>query len=47
LVWALFGVVLVDAVHDFGALVLLRRSEGQTVGDVAAAPLRGAGEPNG
>lgn len=35
LVWVLLGSVLVGAVHDFGALVVSMRSQGQTVGDVA------------
>lgn len=35
LVWVLLGSVLVGAVHDFGALVVSVRSQGQTVGDVA------------
>ncbi|MGI9472065.1 MAG: carbon starvation CstA family protein [Rubripirellula sp.] len=39
LVWVLLGSVLVGAVHDFGALVVSMRSQGQTVGDVAGRVL--------
>jgi len=39
LVWVLLGSILVGAVHDFGALVVSMRSQGQTVGDVAGRVL--------
>ncbi len=39
LVWVLLGSILVGAVHDFGALVVSLRSQGQTVGDVAGRVL--------
>ncbi len=39
LVWVLLGSILVGAVHDFGALVVSVRSNGQTVGDVAGRVL--------
>ncbi|NND98135.1 MAG: carbon starvation protein A, partial [Pirellulaceae bacterium] len=39
LVWVLLGSILVGAVHDFGALVVSVRSQGQTVGDVAGRVL--------
>lgn len=35
LLWVLLGSILVGAVHDFGALVVSMRSQGQTVGDLA------------
>ena len=39
LIWVLLGSILVGAVHDFGALVVSMRSQGQTVGDVAGRVL--------
>jgi carbon starvation protein len=39
LVWVLLGSILIGAVHDFGALVVSMRSNGQTVGDVAGRVL--------
>ena len=39
LVWVLLGSILVGAVHDFGALVVSMRSQGQTIGDVAGRVL--------
>ena len=39
LLWVLLGSILVGAVHDFGALVVSMRSQGQTVGDVAGRVL--------
>ena len=39
LVWVLVGSIFVGAVHDFGALVVSMRSQGQTVGDVAGRVL--------
>ena len=39
LIWVLLGSILVGAVHDFGALVVSMRSNGQTVGDVAGRVL--------
>ena len=35
LLWVVFGSILIGAVHDFGALVVSLRNNGQTVGDVA------------
>ena len=35
LLWVLFGSILIGAVHDFGALVVSLRNNGQTVGDIA------------
>jgi carbon starvation protein len=35
LLWVLFGSVFIGAVHDFGALVVSLRNNGQTVGDIA------------
>ena len=35
LLWVVFGSILVGAVHDFGALVVSLRNNGQTVGDIA------------
>ena len=39
LIWVFLGSILVGAVHDFGALVVSMRSQGQTVGDVAGRVL--------
>lgn len=39
LIWVLLGSIFVGAVHDFGALVVSMRSQGQTVGDVAGRVL--------
>lgn len=35
LLWVLLGSVFIGAVHDFGALVVSLRNNGQTVGDIA------------
>jgi carbon starvation protein len=35
LLWVVFGSIFIGAVHDFGALVVSMRNNGQTVGDVA------------
>ena len=35
LIWVLFGSIFIGAVHDFGALVVSMRNQGQTVGDIA------------
>ena len=35
LLWVVFGSILIGAVHDFGALVVSLRNNGQTVGDIA------------
>jgi carbon starvation protein len=35
LLWVLFGSIFIGAVHDFGALVVSLRNNGQTVGDIA------------
>ncbi len=35
LVWVVLGSILIGAVHDFGALVVSLRNQGQTVGDIA------------
>ena len=39
LLWVLFGSILIGAVHDFGALVVSLRNNGQTVGDIAGRVL--------
>jgi carbon starvation protein len=39
LAWVLLGSIFVGAVHDFGALVVSMRSQGQTVGDIAGRVL--------
>ncbi|MEX2044049.1 MAG: carbon starvation protein A [Opitutus sp.] len=39
LVWVLLGSVFIGAVHDFGALVVSLRNNGQTVGDIAGRVL--------
>ena len=36
LVWVVFGVIFMGAAHDFGALVLSVRHQGQTIGNLAA-----------
>lgn len=35
LLWVLFGSIFIGAVHDFGALVVSLRNNGQTVGEIA------------
>ncbi|XAL99827.1 carbon starvation protein A [Phycisphaeraceae bacterium D3-23] len=35
LLWVVFGSIFIGAVHDFGALVVSLRNQGQTVGEVA------------
>ena len=35
LIWVIFGSIFIGAVHDFGALVVSLRNEGQTVGEIA------------
>jgi len=35
LLWVLFGCIFIGAVHDFGALVVSMRNNGQSVGDIA------------
>jgi len=35
LLWVVFGSILIGAVHDFGALVVSLRNNGQTVGEIA------------
>ncbi|WP_169975664.1 carbon starvation CstA family protein [Tautonia rosea] len=35
LIWVLLGSIFIGAVHDFGALVVSIRNNGQTVGDIA------------
>ena len=42
LLWVLFGSILIGAVHDFGALVVSLRNNGQTVGDIAGRLLNKA-----
>lgn len=37
--WVLFGSIFIGAVHDFGALVVSLRNQGQTVGDIAGRVL--------
>ncbi|MBT7852153.1 MAG: carbon starvation protein A [Opitutae bacterium] len=39
LLWVIFGSILIGAVHDFGALVVSLRNNGQTVGDIAGRVL--------
>ncbi len=39
LVWVLLGSIFIGAVHDFGALVVSLRNNGQTVGDIAGRVL--------
>ena len=39
LLWVVFGSIFIGAVHDFGALVVSLRNNGQTVGDVAGRVL--------
>ena len=39
MLWVLFGSVFIGAVHDFGALVVSLRNNGQTVGDIAGRVL--------
>ncbi len=39
LLWIIFGSILIGAVHDFGALVVSLRNNGQTVGDIAGRVL--------
>ena len=35
LIWVIFGSIFIGAVHDFGALVVSLRNDGQTVGEIA------------
>ncbi len=35
LLWVVFGSIFIGAVHDFGALVISLRNNGQTVGDIS------------
>lgn len=39
LLWVLLGSIFIGAVHDFGALVVSLRNNGQTVGDIAGRVL--------
>ena len=39
LLWVVFGSIFIGAVHDFGALVVSLRNNGQTVGDVSGRVL--------
>ena len=39
LLWVFFGSIFIGAVHDFGALVVSLRNNGQTVGDIAGRVL--------
>lgn len=39
LLWIIFGSIFIGAVHDFGALVVSLRNNGQTVGDIAGRVL--------
>jgi len=39
LLWVVFGCIFIGAVHDFGALVVSLRNNGQTVGDIAGRVL--------
>ena len=39
LLWVVLGSIFIGAVHDFGALVVSLRNDGQTVGDVAGRVL--------
>ena len=39
LLWVVFGSIFIGAVHDFGALVVSLRNNGQTVGDIAGRVL--------
>lgn len=39
LIWVVFGSIFIGAVHDFGALVVSLRNNGQTVGDIAGRVL--------
>jgi len=39
LIWVLVGSIFIGAVHDFGALVVSMRNNGQTVGDIAGRVL--------
>ncbi len=39
LLWIVFGSIFIGAVHDFGALVVSLRNNGQTVGDIAGRVL--------
>jgi len=40
LLWVIFGSIFIGAVHDFGALVVSLRNNGQTVGDIAGRVLK-------
>ncbi|HCU88047.1 MAG: carbon starvation protein A [Verrucomicrobiales bacterium] len=39
LLWVVFGSIFIGAVHDFGAMVVSLRNNGQTVGDIAGRVL--------
>ena len=39
LLWVVLGSIFIGAVHDFGALVVSLRNNGQTVGDIAGRVL--------
>lgn len=39
LLWVVFGSIFIGAVHDFGALVVSLRNNGQTVGDISGRML--------
>ncbi|MDC0143827.1 carbon starvation protein A [Verrucomicrobia bacterium] len=39
LLWVIFGSIFIGAVHDFGAMVVSLRNNGQTVGDIAGRVL--------
>ncbi|MCG8509559.1 MAG: hypothetical protein MI741_10065, partial [Rhodospirillales bacterium] len=39
LLWVILGSIFIGAVHDFGALVVSLRNNGQTVGDIAGRVL--------
>lgn len=39
MLWVFFGSIFIGAVHDFGALVVSLRNNGQTVGDIAGRVL--------
>jgi len=36
MIWIIFGSILMGAVHDFGAMVVSLRSQGRSIGDLAA-----------
>ncbi|MDP7011237.1 MAG: carbon starvation protein A [Verrucomicrobiota bacterium] len=39
LLWVVFGSIFIGAVHDFGAMIISLRNNGQTVGDIAGRVL--------